>query len=520
MSDATDNPRGSTLKGVVAGIAVCAVGSVAAALTFPLAPIVPPVVASSDRADAFDPPVVVDTTDALLAPGQEGAFAEPSLDTTPTEPVADRDDPDIATETASLSVGPQTDAISVDAPVEDQSAPNVSVDAGPVAEGNAPALASTGDDTDFQAPQFDLTAMDSLSPPVVENETSVAIPSPATVAVATIEPSQQVQASDNLASQPIVELPQDDAVVALTGPVPAQNSDVGDVDLQTASTPDAPSIPAAITQIGAPEPEDQFEVASAIPAPPVINPIGQPDDTPGATVVVEPAEPGAAFEQFANTEFVPEPNKPFLALIIEDVGVEGVSSDTLSGIAAPLTIAVSPGNPAAAEYREQGFELVSRLAGADGNGISASIDEASLITIANALRDGSSQIVALTDSMDGDLHRNTRAMAQLARELKQSGHGLLTFERFGVGAAVNAIKAENVPHGSILRLLDENRDRAAVRRALDRAALEASKTGAAIVYARSYPETMSALVPWLLSNTAGSIQIAPLTATIQRASNR
>ena len=104
----------------------------------------------------------------------------------------------------------------------------------------------------------------------------------------------------------------------------------------------------------------------------------------------------------------------------------------------------------------------------------------------------------------------------MSAALETTGHGLLIHERFGVNRAISSLASASVPAGSVLRVIDAERDQGSIRRNLDRAALDASKTGAAIVYGRSYPETISALSIWSLSSAARGVVFAPLTATMRR----
>ena len=124
--------------------------------------------------------------------------------------------------------------------------------------------------------------------------------------------------------------------------------------------------------------------------------------------------------------------------------------------------------------------------------------------------------MALIDAPTGDLFRNNRMVEAMSSALLSTGHGLLIHERFGVNRAISALSSASVPAASVLRIIDAERDQGAIRRNLDRAALDASKTGSAIVYGRSYPETISALSIWSLSNAARGVVFAPLTATMRK----
>ena len=124
--------------------------------------------------------------------------------------------------------------------------------------------------------------------------------------------------------------------------------------------------------------------------------------------------------------------------------------------------------------------------------------------------------VAVIDRPLGDFYRNIRVVNVITQNLNKSGRGMLIHERFGINAAIGSAAARRVPVAAVKRVIDTNRDEVAIRASLDRAALEASKTGQAVVFGRTYPETVATLVTWLLSNSARSVTIAPLTATVTR----
>lgn len=236
-----------------------------------------------------------------------------------------------------------------------------------------------------------------------------------------------------------------------------------------------------------------------------------------------PAPPefnGNAFAEFA-VEYQAPDDGPLLAIILEDVGSEGVSLEDLQSFGAAVTFAVPSGLERAqwreAAFRESGFEVVVLGVGSEGPVFSQKTNEVSVPHIIEEVLNAVPGAVALIDPAGGDIYRNPRLVSTLASELGNTGRGLLFHEKFGVNRALEAANSSGIPSRSILRIIDETRDSANIRRALDRASLDASKSGAAIVYGRTYPETVATILPWMLGNSARAVNLAPLTATMRRA---
>lgn len=523
MSEPKQKSGGGALAGATSALALSAVGFVAVSVLVPVDLPDAPTIPDAPQSVSVDPPEVLDNTDQLLAPGAQPVPETAEMDREPALPVADRDTPVNLADQADTNVEPMTDTGSVTTPQVDVASPSVPEDTAqaPAASG-LPNLAPTADVLASQAPDPMTGAGLSLASPETEFG-PVEVPQPATsAAVATIQTSEPIglDGSGPSPAAPDVDTLASETVAAIAAPKPS----VEDVETLATATPEPTPVTAPLVNSpvkvseAAPETPPDTRVASIAVPPTADNPVTRkPEPSVADATEAAPDADAPAFTANADQTFVPDPNKPYLAIVIEDLGVNGVPAKSLTDLAIPVTIGVKTGNKNVAQYRARGLEVTAQVTDTDGAKFAANASEANVLAAISALREEFGRTVAISEPADGDLYRNAKLMSVMGRALAETGHGALVFERFGAGTAVAAIRAEGVPTGSILRVLDETRDAAAIRRALDRAALEASKTGAAIVYARSYPETLAALLPWLLSNTARSIQIAPLTATITRA---
>lgn len=498
MADNTRSGAGGFLLGAATGaVAACGV-ALAAMLAVPLDP---PDVRHMDIStipaedNGFGPaPVVIDTTSGLQPPGIELGPLVSTNERDLTSPVPDRDNPLVDVTGASPAGAAQTRTTAMADPGNGAGGAGIDIETAPEpAPGvaDAPDLATEAPNPDGPGPVVTDTGVAGLPDPVGE------APAPA--------PAHAGIDGTRLASA-----------------TPAA-PDAGDV-------PGAPQVgsgddgsPVVVLPGAAPGPATAGEETAGIATPGAAT-----DPTPGATPAAAPADPGddpspaaqddgprPAFEANA-VAFTQASNRPMLAIIIEDLEAEGVPRDSLMSLAVPVTMALAGGHARPGAFAERGFETVAILAGPDGGDLGAA-DADNAADLARATLDAVSSAVAVMERPGGQLNREPQAVGLLAGALAASGHGYLVFERFGAGGAINAARSIGIPAGSVIRIIDERRTAADIRRALDGAALDASKSGAAIVYARSYPETISTLLPWLLGNAARSIQIAPLSATLTRA---
>ena len=253
------------------------------------------------------------------------------------------------------------------------------------------------------------------------------------------------------------------------------------------------------------------------------NPVGSLISRRDAEPETPPVDPGLleasgrAFVDFA-APYDGDPATPRLAIILEDVGAEGISRSELVELGTLVTFAINPDTQDATEaqgaYREGGFEILAVVPGDGDMHIGAATQLGRLEPTAAAIFDKVPNAIGIVDRPSGNIFRSSRVVSALADTLAVSGHGLLVHEQFGVNRTIEALEERSIPAASVLRVIDDQRNPDAIRRNLDRAALDAGKTGGVVVYGRTYPETITALSIWSLSRAARGVSFAPVTATI------
>ncbi len=418
----------------------------------------------------------------ISQPGVEDAPAAPSS-TSPQVEAADADTGPVA---SLEDPRPELD----DVPVEPAEKPSATIQAPVVA---APQAA--------EAPKADVVIALN-QPPVTALKPPLVAPTDETVETAVPESD-----TESASTEPVLSAPAEEEAT-LSVPEPET--------LQPTPSPDAPE------QVAAPR-------VDAEPEAPVLD--GAEAGSEGEAAGDEPAQrvdrrnpppptfEGRAFDAFA-ARFVPPNDKPFLAIVLEHIGDGSVDMYDLLNFGRPITFAVNSNDPLAkfreSEFRKARFEVAVLVPDDPSTGLSESMTDAGIPLRLDDYLTAVPGAVAVLDRADSDFYRDPRKVTAVASELKTTGRGLLIHEKFGVNRALEAARSEGIPAASLVRVIDEQRDAASIRRALDRAALDASKTGAAIVFGRTHPETVAAILPWLLGNSARSVTIAPLTATMNR----
>jgi len=210
--------------------------------------------------------------------------------------------------------------------------------------------------------------------------------------------------------------------------------------------------------------------------------------------------------------FRAEGTKPLVSVILIDVGEAGLDRQALLSIAFPVTIALDPTRPDAAEaaaaYRASGHELVTLAAGLPEN--ATPHDAKEILGRDLAALDST---VALMDLTEGGFETRGPLTAEAVALVETTGHGLITFDR-GLRMAERLAAQSGVRQARVDLVLDAERpDAAQIRRSLDRALFEARQSGHAILLGHSYPETVSALYAWSME-TEG-ITLAPVSALLR-----
>lgn len=207
-----------------------------------------------------------------------------------------------------------------------------------------------------------------------------------------------------------------------------------------------------------------------------------------------------------------DPSLPRMSIVMIDDGTGPLGPDTLGTFPFPVTFALDPGKPNAADrmaaYRALGYEVATLI----------DLPEAAQPTDVEQILGGAiaalPETVALIEAPGSGLQASRAVTEQATRFAADSGHGLV-FLPNGLNTAQAIAQRENVPSVSILRDFDgEGQDARTKRRFLDGAAFRARQDGAVIMLGRLTPDTLSALVLWSLQDRAASVSMVPVSTLL------
>jgi len=315
-------------------------------------------------------------------------------------------------------------------------------------------------------------------------------------------PAPQPVATATLEAPAAAELP--DAAA----PAPAQGDD------PLPPPPELQPVPLGLPSIEA-EPE-----AAAAPAPegsPLQRLTGG-DDRASPVAVPEtplpPAEGLPAIEAYA-APFDADETRPLMAVILIDDPSFPLGRDALTRFDFPVTFAIDPSRPdaaeAAAQYRAAGFEVVLLAEGFDTTG-----DEAGAAALLRAGFEVLPEAVAVLDSASAPIQSNRPVLESVVAVLAETGHGLIAYPR-GLNVAEQTATRATVPAETLFREIDQERERATViTRYLDRAAFAAGQEGRVIVVGHTYSDTVTALFSWALGSRSENVALAPVSAVLTR----
>ena len=210
---------------------------------------------------------------------------------------------------------------------------------------------------------------------------------------------------------------------------------------------------------------------------------------------------GPALEVFA-VSFTGDTSKPMLAIILEDT-LE-TSLLPLFNTGQPINFALPAdvdSSESAQSIRESGYEVVAMLP--SGMSRSEGVGSTTLQYMQNV-----PVAVALMDASTSGVMLNRNAMQEILAATRPAG----------LGARDQALRA-GAAYGNVVQIIDKTADVDLILQALDRAAFDALTKGSSIVFARTKPETIEAIVRWMEGAFAQRLQIVPVSVAIQRPAN-
>ncbi|QHQ34732.1 divergent polysaccharide deacetylase family protein [Algicella marina] len=247
--------------------------------------------------------------------------------------------------------------------------------------------------------------------------------------------------------------------------------------------------------------------------------VGAADNTDAEIIELasEPLSAGTALSDNA-VSFSDTGDRPLMAIILQDDGSAEALRQGLLALSAPITFGVtanlSGATRIAEDYNSKGYEVVAVMPN-QGQVVERGSDPSAFRELIGGVLNAVPPSTGLMDRIDGPLPRD-RALVQAALDsLTVTGHGLLTHRGTGLNQVNQQADAAGVASAVVYRVIDEDKDPQAIAQSLDRAVLEASKTGSVIVVGRVQPETVTTLYSWLFGPGAKSVTIAPVSAILQ-----
>ena len=460
-----------------------------------------PVLPQVEEAARIDASPAVTAATSETAPSatdtQSAATPLPALDA-PATPAAPADP---ASRLPQISTAPATGAAAPSSPT--LGAGVVTREAVPT----APALPSPTIGNGTVAPQTRVTALqpeEAANPaPTIgaQSEASPAADAPAPSQAAPAEPAPAEPVAADPAPAP-APTPAETTVAAPAVPEATPAPTVPEQPDATPATTTATAAPRVRALPGSEAPEIP-EVATETAAAPEDSNEAEAEETLALDALTRNAVP------FENAE-----GKPLMSIVLKYAGADGLDRTTLSTFSFPVTFAVDPTIPDAAEaaqaFRDAGHEVII-LAPALPQGATPS-DLAQLLT---GYVDALPQAVGLMDAVEGGFQNDRSKVTQVVEALDEGGHGMLTYDR-GLNSAQQIADRAGLPAALVFRELDADReDGETIRRYLDRAAFRAGQEDGVIMVGHSYPETVTALFSWVLEPRSQSVKMAPVSAVLR-----
>ena len=231
-----------------------------------------------------------------------------------------------------------------------------------------------------------------------------------------------------------------------------------------------------------------------------------PESEPAPALDLSDAPPILAYAR----AFTAEAGKPLFSIVLQDLGDKGMPRAELAKLPFAVTFVVDPAAPDAAEavatYRAAGQEVLI-LANVPAGATAGDLEQGF-----QAMAAGLPETVGYLDPAQDGLKENRALATQAVPILKEQGRGIVAFGG-GLDAVGQVARREGLAYAEIYRSMDaEGEDTPLVRRYLDRAAFKAAQEGQVVVFGHTRPETVAALLEWMVEGRASMVQVAPVTA--------
>jgi uncharacterized protein len=267
--------------------------------------------------------------------------------------------------------------------------------------------------------------------------------------------------------------------------------------------------------------------------PTMIPPSPAPNSAPGLPPREPPrvAEtPVPPWQRYAATAPAGD-GRPWVAVVIDDLGLDRKRSARTVALPGPLTLAWLPYahdvTQQATVARARGHEILLHLPmqpqGKENPGPNALTVDLSSTEIRKRVAHGLAllpEAVGLNNHMGSRFTRDAAAMAPVVAELKERGQLFLDSRTALNSIAGDVAKAAGVPTTSRDVFLDNEPIPVAVAERLAETEALARKRGQAIAIGHPHDVTLDALEPWLRSLSARGLVLAPVSAIVKRERER
>ena len=235
-------------------------------------------------------------------------------------------------------------------------------------------------------------------------------------------------------------------------------------------------------------------------------PLTERNSDQGSTEASGPSPFEAYSVPFENPE-----ERPLMSIVLID-DAQSIGAEALLGFPYPLSFAIDPEDPKAAEKME-----ARRAAGFEVLVLTDLPREAAPQDAETALAvwfDTLPEAIGVLEGTDTGFQGNRPLADQVSAAVAATGRGLLTQDH-GLNTVQKLAARDGVPAAVVFRDFDgAGQNPRAIRRFLDQAAFRAGQEGAVVMLGRVRPDTISALLLWGLQDRASKVSLAPVSAAL------
>lgn len=545
-----------TLSGLIWGSVTAVVAVAAVSVMAPMP--APPNVTTTDPAASA--PASAPIESAAPAAAEAAAQQDGPSPTSPTAPDTDDTAAIEGADTASIQAPDVGEAAPLgETALPDTEAPDVTAarDTVPSSETVAPQAPASSEDLTISTEPAQPTAPVAEEQPseVTSTETQEEEPTSAVVAETTdpaqpsvsesVEPDAEDVATDTAPTEeaeqeavaqdaaPESETESDEVATVEPDPTATDDTSAAEVTQNVGATPSVPRI-AALPRVSGgmsdettPETDQSgTEIAAVTTAPsvrigqragtltdrgdvelPATQPAAQPSDDAGVTADDPDLAPIARFSApFENSD-----EKPLMSIVLLDP--EGsIGAEALANFPYPLTFAVNPNDPDAAEkmarHRAAGFEVLALM---DVPLTATAQDAETALEVGLGVL---TEVVGVIEGLEEGVQGNRALSDQITAVLRDQGYGFVT-QNSGLNTVQKLAAKAGVPSAFVFRDFDgAGQTPTVMRRFLDQAAFRAGQEGGVIMMGRVQPDTISALLLWGLQDRANRVALAPVSAVL------